>query len=215
MWALGESILLGFRNTKRNPAKIPAALCSHRSVAEWSAHTTTTCWPQVMVNLGINLSSGWKDFRDPSRYLCVLQHGQLLLLNARNLLLVGPVDVRHLVILWPLLSAHLTAGARRFVHERTHSAGPAQLHTEIYMQYACTASYSALIDPVTLQTWRKTHSLYSDLRFRRHSRFSSWRGFRRRRRRSVLGLWGSCCLLTTSSQPSGQKLHRLNRFHNA
>lgn len=176
---------------------------------------TTTFGPEVMLNSGINLSSGWKDFRDPSCYLCVLQHGQLFLLNSRNLLLVRLVDVRHLVVLWPLPSTHLTAGARRFVQERTQSAGPAQLHTEMYMQYACTASYATLTDPVTLQTWCKTHSLYSDLRFRKHSRFSSWRGFRRKRRRSVLGLWGRCCLLTTSNQPSGQKLHRLNRFHNA
>lgn len=48
-------------------------------------------------------------------YLFKLHHAELLLLNPNRLLLVGLVDLGHLVILRPLLSTHFTARTRWFV----------------------------------------------------------------------------------------------------
>lgn len=150
-------------------------------------------------------------------YLFILHHGQLFLLNSENLLLVWLIDVRHLIILWPFRSTHLTARTCWLVHICTHSTRPAQLHTNTDIQYGCTAPghtlypiyIYTLTGSVTLQEKCVGENLLSDLRFGRHSRFSSSRGFWRKKRRSGLSL-----LTTTSTQPSGQKLFRFHRLHN-
>lgn len=124
----------------------------------------------VVISTEIASSLCWKDFRDPSCYLEVLQRGLLFLLNSKSLLLVRLIDVRHLVILWPLLSTHLTAGACRFVQESAHCAGPAELHTTSLLLSPYIPSQTADI---------MYHSVCnSDLRFRSHSRFRRF-GFRK------------------------------------
>lgn len=100
-------------------------------------YTTALCDVSLLVcfQFALNIQSNTFpesnciDVNGNHAYQFILQKCHLFLLKPLNFVLVWLIDVRHLVILWPIPSAYLTSRACWLINVCAQQTGPAQLQT--------------------------------------------------------------------------------------